>query len=202
LFLKSPPALILASTSAYRRELLGRLQIPFSTMGPEVDETRLGRESPQEMVARLARAKALAIAARHRQAWVIGADQIAVRCGADGTAHILGKPGTAERLVAQLQDSSGQTLTFLTAVAVARQEDGVLHEFMDTTRVRMRTLDAATIRRYVEMESPLDCAGGFKSEGLGIALCASIESQDPSALIGLPLITLAATLRALGLQIP
>jgi septum formation protein len=202
LFLKSPPPLILASTSAYRRELLGRLQIPFNTMGSNVDETRLDHESPQEMVARLARAKALAIAAQHPLAWVIGSDQIAVRRDAGGTPHILGKPGTADRLVAQLQDSSGQTLTFLTAVAVARQEGRVLHEFMDTTRVRMRTLDAATIQRYVELESPLDCAGGFKSEGLGIALCESIESQDPSALIGLPLIRLAATLRAIGLQIP
>jgi septum formation protein len=202
LFLKSQPPLILASTSAYRRELLARLRIPFSAIGPGVDETRVDHELPQQMVARLARSKAAAIAARHPDAWVIGSDQIAVRCDASGIEHILGKPGTTDRLVAQLQDSSGCTLTFLTAVAVLKQESGALHEFIDTTRVRLRTLDQATIRRYVELEAPLDCAGGFKSEGLGIALCESIESQDPSALIGLPLIRLAVTLREAGLQIP
>ncbi|MFI4890121.1 MAG: Maf family protein [Steroidobacterales bacterium] len=202
MFLKSQPPLILASTSAYRRELLGRLRIPFSAMGPGVDETRLDHEAPPEMVTRLARAKADAISVQHPDAWVIGSDQAAVCFDAGGSPHVLGKPGTLDRLVAQLQDSSGRTLTFLTAVAVVRHEGGALHEFLDTTRVRFRTLDAATIRRYVGLESPLDCAGGFKSEGLGIALCESIESQDPTALIGLPLIRLAATLREAGLQIP
>lgn len=202
MFLKSQPPLILASTSVYRRELLGRLRIPFTAAGSGVDETRLEGELPHQMVARLARAKAAAIAVAHPQAWVIGSDQVAVRSDAGGAARILGKPGTAERLIAQLQESSGRTLTFLTAVALVRQESGALHEFMDTTLVRFRTLDAATIRRYVELESPLDCAGGFKSEGLGIALCERIESQDPTALIGLPLIRLAAVLRERGLQIP
>jgi septum formation protein len=202
LFLKSQPPLILASTSVYRRELLERLRIPFTALGPGIDESHAAGEAAPVLVARLARAKAYAIAAQHPQAWVIGSDQAAVLTDATGAERILGKPGNAASLVAQLQEASGRTLTFLTAVTVARRESGARHEFMDTTRVRIRTLDPATIDRYVLLESPLDCAGGFKSEGLGIALCESIESSDPSALIGLPLIRLAAVLRDIGLQIP
>jgi septum formation protein len=201
LFLKSQPPLILASTSLYRRALLERLRTPFTTMSPGIDETPRAGEAPRTLVARLARAKAGAIAAAHRDAWVIGSDQTAVLADAGGPPRIQGKPGSAEQCIRQLQESSGRMLTFLTAVAVVREGAGA-HEFIDTTRVRFRTLDRATIERYVEAESPLDCAGGFKSEGLGISLCERIESDDPSALIGLPLIRLAAILREVGLQLP
>lgn len=201
MFLKSQPPLILASTSAYRRTLLERLQTPFTTMNPGIDETPRPGEAPHALVARLARAKAAAVAAAHPQAWVIGSDQTAVLSDAGGALRVLGKPGTAEQCIRQLQESSGRTLTFLTAVAVVREGAGG-HEFIDTTRVRFRALDRATIERYVEAESPLDCAGGFKSEGLGISLCERIESEDPSALVGLPLIRLAALLREVGLQVP
>jgi 7-methyl-GTP pyrophosphatase len=200
LFLKSQPALILASTSLYRRTLLERLGVPFSTQSPGIDETPQASESPEALVARLARAKAAAIAGRHRDACVIGSDQTAVLSDAGSGVRLVGKPGTVAACMRQLQEASGRTLSFLTAVAVLRE--GAAHEFIDTTRVRFRTLDQATIERYVESESPLDCAGGFKSEGLGISLCEHIDSQDPSALIGLPLIRLAAVLRQIGYQIP
>jgi septum formation protein len=201
LFLKSQPALILASTSVYRRALLERLRIPFSTQDPGIDESAHRGESPDALVARLARAKAGAVAALHRDAWVIGSDQTAVLSDAGGAQHMLGKPGSVAQCIRQLQQSSGRTLTFLTAVAVVREGAGG-REFIDTTRVRFRTLERAAIERYVEAESPLDCAGGFKSEGLGISLCERIESDDPSALVGLPLIRLAAILREVGLQVP
>jgi septum formation protein len=202
LFLKSQPPLILASTSVYRRALLERLHIPFSAQSPGVDESGRAGESPAEMVARLARTKAGAIAARHPDAWVIGSDQTAVLTDAAGALRMVGKPGTAEQCIRQLQDASGRTLEFLTAVAVVNEAARGQHELIDTTRVRFRTLDKSTIERYVESESPLDCAGGFKSEGLGISLCESIESEDPSALVGLPLIRLAAILRQVGYEIP
>jgi septum formation protein len=201
LFLKSPPALILASTSPYRRALLERLRLPFSALSPGVDETPRAGETADALVARLARAKAAAIAVAHPEAWVIGSDQTAVLADRGGVLRMLGKPGDAPQCIRQLQDCSGRTVSFLTAVALLREGAGG-HEFTVTTRVRFRTLDRATIERYVEAESPLDCAGGFKSEGLGIALCESIEGDDPSALIGLPLIRLAALLRQVGLQVP
>jgi 7-methyl-GTP pyrophosphatase len=201
LFLKSRPPLILASTSLYRRTLLERLRIPFTSQSPGIDEAARPGELPDALVARLARAKAGAVAALHHEAWVIGSDQTAVLSDAGGALRMLGKPGDVPQCIGQLQQASGRTLTFLTAVAVVREGAGG-HEFIDTTRVRFRTLDRATIERYVEAESPLDCAGGFKSEGLGISLCESIESDDPSALVGLPLIRLAAILREVGLQVP
>jgi septum formation protein len=200
LFLKSQPALILASTSVYRRTLLERLGVPFSTQSPGIDETPQAGESPEGLVARLARAKAAAIASQHRDACVIGSDQTAVLSHAGSAVRMVGKPGTVEACIRQLHEASGRTLSFLTAVAVL--SEGTVHAFIDTTRVRFRTLDQATIERYVESESPLDCAGGFKSEGLGISLCEHIESADPSALIGLPLIRLAAVLRQIGYRIP
>lgn len=202
MFLKSPPALILASTSLYRRELLGRVQIPFVCHSPGVDEAALPGEAPLDLVARLAKAKARAVAERHPDAWVIGSDQVAVlRDGADRPA-ILGKPGTAANCIDQLLRCSGRTLSFVTAVAVVRHDDGAAHEFIDTTRVTFRPLDAATVERYVARDSPLDCAGGFKSEGLGITLCDAIDSGDPTALIGLPLIRLCAVLRSVGFTLP
>jgi septum formation protein len=202
LFLKSPPALILASTSTYRRELLARLRLPFSCTAPGVDETRRGGERPLALAIRLARAKASAVALQHPDAWVIGSDQVAARIEDSEGELILGKPGTAARCKEQLQSCSGRTVAFMTAVAVLRHNSHSVHEFVDTTRVVFRALDDATIERYVALESPLDCAGGFKSEGLGIALCESIDSADPSGLIGLPLIQLGKVLRGVGFQLP
>jgi septum formation protein len=201
LFLKSPPSLILASTSTYRRELLERLHLTFSCIAPGVDETRRADERPLALAVRLARAKATAVSRQHPDAWVIGSDQVAVREGSLGES-ILGKPGTEALCIEQLQGSSGQTLSFVTAVAVVRHNGNSAHEFVDTTQVRFRALDDGTIARYVAREAPLDCAGGFKSEGLGIALCESIDSVDPSALIGLPLIQLSKVLRSVGFELP
>jgi septum formation protein len=133
---------------------------------------------------------------------VIGSDQLAVRLDPVEGELILGKPGTPARCRDQLRGCSGQTLSFLTAVAVVRHQGDSVFEFVDTTRVKFRTLDEATIERYVALESPLDCAGGFKSEGLGITLCESIDSVDPTALIGLPLIALSQVLRGVGFELP
>jgi septum formation protein len=202
LFLQSPPSLILASTSTYRRELLGRLRLPFTCIAPGVDETRRSGERPFGMVARLARAKAVAVAQQYPDAWVIGSDQVAIRVDASLGELILGKPGNEARCVEQLRSCSGQTLSFVTAVAVLRHDGPSVHEFIDTTRVIFRTLDEGAIARYVAREAPFDCAGGFKSEGLGITLCESINGEDPSALIGLPLIQLSRVLRSVGYELP
>jgi septum formation protein len=203
LFLKSPPPLVLASTSVYRRQLLGRLQIPFVCDSPGVDETALAAEKPLDLVARLAKTKASAVALRHPDAWVIGSDQVAVLEAAAAPPSILGKPSTAANCIDQLLRCSGQTLAFVTAVAVLQHGgNAAAHEFIDTTRVTFRRLDVATIERYMERESPLDCAGGFKSEGLGITLCDAIDSSDPTALIGLPMIRLSGVLRSVGYTLP
>jgi 7-methyl-GTP pyrophosphatase len=191
----------LASTSKYRRELLGRLHLPFSCMAPGVDEAIRRGEQPLALAARLARAKAAAVALQHPDAWVIGSDQVAALAGSEGEL-ILGKPGTEARCIEQLRSCSGSTVSFITAVAVVRHDGHAVHEFIDTTRVTFRRLDEETIARYVAVEAPIDCAGGFKSEGLGIALCESIDSGDPSALIGLPLIRLSAVLRDVGFELP
>jgi septum formation protein len=201
LFLKSQPPLILASTSRYRKELLARLGLSFASVAPGVEETPLPDERPSQLVARLAKAKALGVALSQPQAWVIGSDQVAV-LGTPGTPTILGKPGTEERCREQLRACSNSSVDFLTAVALMRHETQELIEFTDMTRVTFRKLDAATIARYVTQEQPFDCAGGFKSEGLGIALCASIHNTDPTALIGLPLIRLSAALRTAGFDLP
>ena len=201
MFLKSPPSLILASTSVYRRELLARLRLPFSCLAPGVDETRRAGERPLALAVRLARAKAFAVALQHPDAWVVGSDQVAVRAGSSGEL-MLGKPGTEAVCIEQLRGCSGQSLSFLTAVAVVRHDGHSAHEFVDTTQVTFRDLDDGTIARYVAREAPLDCAGGFKSEGLGITLCESIHSVDPSALIGLPLIQLSKVLRGVGFELP
>lgn len=195
-----PPPLILASTSAYRRALLERLGLPFAMARPEVDETPQPGESPQTLAVRLARAKAEAVLAGAEAgggaAWVIGSDQVAELDG-----EPLGKPGTAERAVAQLGAMSGREVRFLTALCVAGP-DGRRFESLDVTTVRFRSLSADEIARYVECERPLDCAGSFKSEGLGIALFESIDSRDPTALIGLSLIDTARALRAAGFAVP
>jgi septum formation protein len=178
---------------------LGRLGLSFSCIAPGIDETaRLG-EAPLDLVGRLAKAKAAAVSAQQPGAWVIGSDQIAV-LGSGGPS--LGKPGTDARCQEQLRSCSGRSVEFLTAVAVMHQENNALLQFTDITRVVFRALDQSTIERYVAKEQPLDCAGGFKSEGLGISLCESIDSTDPSALIGLPLIRLSAALRSAGYEVP
>jgi septum formation protein len=202
LFLKSAPSLILASTSAYRRELLARLRLPFSCIAPGVDETRRAGERSLALAVRLARAKALAVALQHPDAWVVGSDQVAVRVDGSLGELMLGKPGTEAVCIEQLRSCSGQSLSFVTAVAVVRHNGHAAHEFVDTTQVTFRVLDDGTIARYVAREAPLDCAGGFKSEGLGITLCESIHSEDPSALIGLPLIQLSKVLRGVGFELP
>jgi len=181
---------------------LSRLHLPFSCSAPGVDETPRAGERPLDLTARLAKAKASAVALQHPDAWVVGSDQAAVRFDASLGELILGKPGTEALCIEQLRGCSGQTLSFVTAVAVVRHNDHSAHEFVDTTRVIFRTLDDATIARYVAIETPFDCAGGFKSEGLGIALCESIGSVDPTALIGLPLIRLSSVLRSVGFELP
>ena len=187
--------LILASTSPYRRELLQRLRLPFDCARPEVDESPLRGESPAQLVRRLARAKADAVAGRHPDAWVIGSDQ-----AADLDGRILGKPGGREAAIAQLAAMGGRTVHFHTAVSLRRGAHELLA--IDLTRVRFRALAAAEIERYVDAEQPFDCAGSFKCEGLGIALFEAIESQDPTALVGLPLIALAGLLREAGYAVP
>lgn len=187
--------LVLASTSRYRRELLQRLGLDFEGAAPGVDETALAGESPQALARRLARRKALAVLAARPGAVVIGSDQAADLDGAP-----LGKPGSAEGAIAQLRACSGREVVFHTAVCVASNERCV--EFADRTVVRFRALHDAEIARYVERERPLDCAGSFKSEGLGAALFESIRNEDPTALVGLPLIALARALRGFGYALP
>lgn len=190
---------VLASTSRYRRELLARLLPDFAVDAPDVDEAPIAGEPPRDLAIRLASAKAHAVAARHPDAIVIGSDQVAEL---DGTA--LGKPGSVEAARAQLAASSGKTLSFHTALCVLdmRNNAAVVHSALDCTQVAFRRLDATTIERYVDAEEPLDCAGSFKAEGLGIALFERIGSSDPTALIGLPLIALARLLREAGLPLP
>lgn len=188
-------ALILASTSRYRRELLERLRLPFQVARPEVDETPNTGESPLALARRLARAKAEAIAGQLPDAWVIASDQVAAL-----GAQPLGKPGTRDKALAQLGAMSGREIQFHTAIALVRG-DRVL-EAVDTTRVVFRNLQAEEIERYVDAEQPLDCAGSFKSEGLGISLFVAIESSDPTALVGLPLIALSRLLREAGFTLP
>ena len=187
--------LILASTSPYRRQLLERLRLPFRCLAPGTDERALCGERPADLAGRLAAAKAAAIAQIHPQAWVIGSDQCAELDG-----HVLGKPGNRPAAIAQLQAMSGRTVDFHTAVCL-RRGDQVLAT-ADLTRVRLRPLEPAAIERYLDAEQPYDCAGSFKCEGLGIALFEAIDSTDPTALIGLPLIALAGLLRATGHAVP
>ena len=175
--------------------------MPFSCLAPGVDETPRAGERPRALAVRLARAKAIAVALQHPDAWVVGSDQVAIRVGSLGEV-LLGKPGSEALCIEQLRGCSGQSLSFVTAVAVVRHRAHSAHEFVDTTQVTFRELDDGTIARYVAREAPFDCAGGFKSEGLGITLCESIYSVDPSALIGLPLIQLSKVLRGVGFELP
>ena len=189
------PTLILASTSRYRRELLERLRLPFSVHAPRVDEAALPGETPATSARRLALAKAYAVARAHPDALVIGSDQVAEL---DGAA--IGKPGSHERAVAQLRSMSGRTVVFHTAVASVCLSSGFVAEALVPATVRVRQLADEEIERYLCIEQPYDCAGSAKSETLGIALLDAIESDDPTALIGLPLIRTCAMLRAAGLD--
>ena len=189
--------LVLASTSAYRRMLLERLCIPFETARPEVDETPLPGEAPDATANRLALEKALAVAERLDDALVIGSDQVA-HIGSE----VFGKPGTVERAHEQLRRMSGQTVVFHTALAVVNTHTGARLVDSVPTEVRFRTLTEDEIVRYVDKEMPLDCAGSAKSEGLGITLLDALSGDDPTALVGLPLIALSRMLREQGLQLP
>lgn len=189
--------LVLASTSPYRAALLARLRLPFEVRRPEVPEDHLAGEPADRRAARLALAKARAVAMQLPEAVVIGADQVAV---CDG--HVLDKPGTREAARAQLRAQSGRDVQFLSAVAVVCAARGYEQQYTDLTRVALRPLGDDEIERYLEADQPWDCAGSLRSEALGVALCAAIDSQDPTGLVGLPLIRLAATLRECGYPLP
>jgi septum formation protein len=189
------PTLILASTSRYRRELLERLRLPFSVQAPDVDERPLPGEAPAATASRLALAKARSVALGNPDALVIGSDQVAEL---DGVA--IGKPGSHERAIAQLRAMSGRTVVFHTALAAIRVAREFSAESLVPVRVRVRELSDREIAHYLHTEQPYDCAGSAKSEALGIALLDAIESDDPTALVGLPLISTCAMLRAAGLD--
>jgi septum formation protein len=191
--LKAPP-LLLASSSRYRAELLARLRLPFRKQAPDVDEKPPG-ESAAALAARLAAAKALALRADHPEAWIIGSDQAAAL-----DARILGKPGDRSRAIEQLATAAGREVRFVTAVSLSTPQ--ALHEALDVSVVRFRSLDRAAIERYVDAEQAFDCAGSFKCEGYGITLFEAIENRDPTALVGLPLIALCGLLRAAGYVLP
>ncbi|NGX16710.1 nucleoside triphosphate pyrophosphatase [Wenzhouxiangella sp. XN24] len=191
------PELLLASASRYRRALLERLGVPFTQVAPDIDETIGPDETPADAVLRLARSKAQAVLAGHPDAIVIASDQVALRGD-----EILGKPGNAEQAIRQLSLSAGRQVEFLTGVCVIRGDrPNDPAEHMDITRVVFRPLAPEEIRDYVERDAPFDCAGSFRAEGLGIALFERIDSQDPTGLIGLPLIWLAQALRRLGVPV-
>lgn len=189
------PTLILASTSRYRRELLERLRLPFRVESPEVDETPWPGERPTDLAQRLAVAKARAVSAKHPDAVVIGSDQVA---DLDGVP--IGKPGTHERALEQLRAMSGRSIVFQTAVAVVCEASGFAGAALVPVTVRFRRLGEAEIEHYLRTEQPYDCAGSAKSETLGIALLDAIESDDPSALVGLPLIRTCGLLRQAGID--
>ncbi|MGV0959470.1 MAG: Maf family nucleotide pyrophosphatase [Limnohabitans sp.] len=187
---------VLGSTSRYRRELLERLRIPFTVSAPDVDETPDAGESPRELALRLALAKAKAVAQKHPESVVIGSDQVA-----DLAGRPLGKPGEHARAVQQLRQMSGQTVIFQTALAVVCLASGFEAVDLAAVRVVFRKLSDAEIEAYLQAEKPYDCAGSAKSEGLGIALLESIDNDDPTALVGLPLIRTARLLRQAGVKL-
>lgn len=190
------PSLILASGSRYRAELLARLRLPFTQQSPDVDESALRDEAAAPLAQRLALSKAQVVAALAPTAWVIGSDQV---CACEG--RLLGKPGTRDKAIEQLQFLSGKYSAFITAVALT-QHQGKTHRDFDTTVVKFRKLSDAEITRYVDAEPAFDCAGSAKIEGLGITLTAEVQSRDPTALIGLPLIATAKLLRKAGFTLP
>ena len=192
----TPRQLILASTSVYRRQLLERLHLPFTVIASDVDELALPGERPEQLACRLALAKAQAVAAQYPSSVVIGSDQVA-----DLNGHALGKPGTHARAVEQLQRMRGQTVVFQTAVAMVCQATGFAQTELAQVKVQFRPLTDEQIECYLLAEQPYDCAGSAKSEGLGIALLARIDNDDPTALIGLPLIRTCQLLEAAGLKV-
>ncbi len=185
------PALILASTSPFRRELLERLRLPFATKNPAVNETPIAGESPEQTALRLSEAKARAVAARHPDALIIGSDQVACLDG-----QVFGKPGNHERAVTQLQQMRGRTVNFYTGLCLYNSRTGRTQVQGIPTLVTFRQLSDGEIERYLRAETPYNCAGSAKAEGLGISLIAKMEGDDPNALIGLPLIALCDMLRA------
>ncbi len=189
--------LLLASSSPYRRELLSRLRLPFICASPDIDESRLPDESASDLVRRLARRKAQALAASHPGHLIIGSDQVAVL-----GEQILGKPHDFDRACAQLQTASGRSVTFLTGLALLNSDSGECQVDVVPFTVTMRALSAASIERYVRAEQPYDCAGSFKAEGLGVSLFQSTQGTDATSLVGLPLIRLMDMLLQEGVQIP
>jgi MAF protein len=193
----SPRRLVLASTSPFRRVLLDRLGLPFEVAAPDVDESRRAGESPSALVLRLSEAKARAVAARFVDALVIGSDQVAVIDG-----EVLGKPGGRDGAMAQLGRASGRRVTFLTGLCLVDARSGRAHAACEPFHVHFRSLTAEQIARYVDREQPFQCAGSFKSEGYGVTLFARLEGDDPTALIGLPLIRLVELLGREGVELP
>ena len=189
--------LVLASTSPFRKQLLERLNIPFETFSPDVDETRRVGESPNDLVIRLSEAKARAGAEAFPDALIIGSDQVAV-CGED----VLGKPGNHDKACEQLTRLAGQQVSFLTGLCLLDTASGSLRLEMVPFHVHIRALGEAQIERYLRQEQPYNCAGSFKSEGLGISLFESMRGDDPNALIGLPLIRLVSWLNEAGIEVP
>lgn len=191
------PRIVLGSTSPFRRALLERLQLDFTTAAPDIDESRLPGETPTALVTRLAEAKARAVCACYPNALVIGSDQVACIDG-----HILGKPGSRENAVSQLQRASGKRVSFFTGLSLLNGNSGKAHTICEPFHVHFRPLSQSVIERYLDVEQPYNCAGSFKSEGLGIALFQRLEGDDPNALIGLPLIRLVSLLAEQGIEIP
>ena len=190
-----PVSLLLASTSPFRQALLGKLGLPFMTAAPNVDETPRAGEAADALVTRLAVAKAQALAADYPDSWIIGSDQV---CLLDGA--ITGKPHTPDRAFAQLRQASGNVITFYTGLALYQPRSGKLMQCCEPFVVHFRDLSDEEIRAYIEKEQPLQCAGSFKSEGLGICLFERLEGRDPNTLVGLPLIALSGMLRAVGIN--
>ena len=191
-----PRRLVLASSSAYRKALLERLALAFAVASPQVDERALGGEAPADTALRLATLKAQSVRASHRDALIIGSDQVAMSAG-----RVLGKPGDHAGAARQLRALSGKSADFYTAVALLDAASGRMQSEVVPCRVHFRQLDDARIENYLRREQPFDCAGSAKAEGLGIALIARIESDDPTSLIGLPLIALSAMLERAGLPV-
>jgi MAF protein len=191
------PDLVLASTSAFRRQLLQKLALPFRTVAPDVDERPFDGESAAALVERLAIAKAEAVARRHPDTLVIGSDQVAALDG-----RILGKPGDRDRAIEQLAAVAGRSVTFLTGLSLVNSTTGRVQQAVESFTVRFRPLGTDEIARYVDHEEPFDCAGSFKSEGYGITLFESLSGDDPNTLVGLPLIRLVAMLRDEGIALP
>lgn len=194
---KAAPKLVLGSSSPFRRELLERLGIPFVTESPEINEEALPNETPEDLVLRLAEEKARAAGQNHPDSLVIGSDQVACLDG-----QILGKPGNRENAITQLQQAAGKRLTFYTGLCLFNTATNEEQIACESFHVHFRHLSHEQIERYVDLEQPYNCAGSFKSEGLGIALFDRLEGDDPNALIGLPLIRLIDMLAEEGIEIP